>query len=186
MENETSQETNTNQEPVTPTEDSKLPEENESNVGRPLKFKTVEELQKKIDEYFDSCFEDKWFDEDDRDEDGNRTFDTTGKFKKKPVKKKVQIKPFTVTGLALALDTSRKVLCEYEEKDEFSNTLKKAKQKCENHAEECLFGNNVAGVIFNLKNNYNWKDQNQTQLTGDKENPLIVNVIRKNGNNDTP
>ena len=69
-------------------------------------------------------------------------------------------KPLTITGLALALDTSRKVLIEYEAKDEFSNTIKKAKLMCENFADEFLFGGKqVAGAIFNLKNNYGWSDK---------------------------
>ena len=39
---------------------------------------------------------------------------------------------WTITGLAIHLDTFRKVLCEYELKDDFSNTIKKAKQRVEN------------------------------------------------------
>ncbi|WP_187445777.1 terminase small subunit [Bacillus infantis] len=68
--------------------------------------------------------------------------------------------PYTITGLALALDTSRKVLLEYQDKDEYSNTIKRAKLRCENFAESFLFrGKSVVGGIFNLKNNYGWVDQ---------------------------
>ncbi|MED4229483.1 terminase small subunit [Neobacillus cucumis] len=69
--------------------------------------------------------------------------------------------PYTVTGLALALDTSRKVLIEYQGKDEFSNTIKRAKLMCENYAERHLFvgKSGVTGAIFSLKNNYGWVDQ---------------------------
>ena len=35
-----------------------------SKVGRPLLFKSAKELEEKIQAYFDSCFEEKWFDED--------------------------------------------------------------------------------------------------------------------------
>jgi len=96
--------------------------------GRPLKFKSVEELQRKIDEYFDYC-----------DKNG---------------------KPYTVTGLAVFLDTSRDILIAYEERDEFSNAIKKAKQRIEAYAEEQLFTNrNTAGIIFNMVNNFGWKNR---------------------------
>ena len=62
-------------------------------------------------------------------------------------------RPLTITGLALALDTSRDLLLDYENREEFSYTIKKAKLLCENYAEEFLFhGKNVVGAIFNLKN----------------------------------
>lgn len=107
-----------------------------SNVGRPLKFETVEEMKEQINEYFKTC-----------DEKG---------------------KPYTITGLALALDTSRKVLLEYEERDEYRNTIKRAKLMCENYAEEQLFiSKNTAGVIFNMKNNYGWADKQEHEISGE-------------------
>lgn len=103
----------------------------EKKVGRPLKFKTVEEMQEKIDAYFEECDEKE--------------------------------KPYTITGLALALNTTRETLLDYQDRDEFSDTVKKAKLKCENYAEEFLFkGKNVVGSIFNLKNNYSrWIDRQE-------------------------
>ena len=101
-------------------------------VGRPNKFKSVEEMQKAIDNYFKDC-------------DANE-------------------RPYTISGLAYALDTTRRTLLDYEENDEFSHTIKKAKAKIEQFVEERLFvGNNTAGVIFNLKNNYNWKDKQEIE-----------------------
>lgn len=73
-------------------------------------------------------------------------------------------KPYTVSGLANALDLTRQSLLNYEEDDEFFDTIKRAKSKIEQFAEECLFvGSNTAGVIFNLKNNYNWKDKQEIE-----------------------
>ena len=40
-----------------------------AEVGRPLKFKTVKVLEDKIQEYFDSCFKEEWFEEFRRDEE---------------------------------------------------------------------------------------------------------------------
>ena len=102
--------------------------------GRPLKFKTLPELEKVIDKYFQDTPIDEW----------------------------------TITGLALALDTSRKVLCEYEDKDEFSNTIKKAKLIVENGYEIDLKKHGRAGTIFALKN-FDWKDRNETDLTSGGE-----------------
>lgn len=103
------------------------------SVGRPLKYTSVEEMQKDIDEYFAEC-----------DENG---------------------KPYTVSGLAYALDTSRRTLLNYEEREDFFHTIKKAKDKIECFNEELLYNKNVSttGVIFNLKNNYDWKDKQEIE-----------------------
>ena len=105
-----------------------------AKMGRPLKFKSVKELEKKITKYFKDC------------EKNN--------------------KPLTITGLALELDTSRRVLIEYGKKEEYSNTIKKARLMCEQFAEQYLFsGKNIVGAIFNLKNNYGWRDKTETDIT---------------------
>lgn len=102
--------------------------------GRPLKFKDVEELQTRIDEFFES------------DE--------------QPL----------ITSLALWLDTDRKVLIDYEERPEFSNTIKKAKLRCEQYVEQKLMGTgNATGAIFNLKNNYGWVDKTEQDITSKGE-----------------
>jgi len=59
--------------------------------------------------------------------------------------------PLTITGLALALDTYRDVLMDYQNKDEFSNTVKRAKQRIEHAYEKRLIANGRAGDIFALK-----------------------------------
>jgi hypothetical protein len=113
-------------------------------AGRPAKFKSVEELQKKIDEYFESCFE---------------VDPETGK--------KTQVKPFTITGLALALDTTRETLMDvenghgpYSGSSGFSDAIKRAKLRCQNYAEEKLFSHSPTGAIFALKN-YGWSDKTE-------------------------
>lgn len=67
-------------------------------------------------------------------------------------------KPPTVSGLAYALDMSTEALRNYEQKDEFLATIKKAKQRVEIALEERLDAAAPAGAIFNLKNNFGWKD----------------------------
>jgi hypothetical protein len=104
--------------------------------GRPLKFATPEEMQQKIDEYFKSCE------------------DELGKL----------IKPISITGLAIYLDTYRDLLCNYEERDEFYDTVKKAKQRVENFYEERLTLNAPAGSIFALKN-FDWRDKIESEVS---------------------
>lgn len=71
---------------------------------------------------------------------------------------------WTITGLALALDTSRRVLVEYEDKELFSNTIKKLKTKIENQYELSLRKHGRSGDIFGLKN-FGWKDKTETDIT---------------------
>lgn len=119
------------------------------NIGRPVKFNSVEELQQQIDAYFAE-----------RDE---------------------MEKPYTITGLALALDTNRQTLINYEDKsDAFFDTIKRAKLKCENYAEEHLFvGKSVVGSIFNLKNNYGWVDRQEVNQTVNNTDNLSVEEMDK-------
>ena len=103
------------------------------NTGRPLKYTSVKAMQKDIDKYFAECDENK--------------------------------KPYTISGLAYALGTNRQTLLNYEEKDEFFDTIKKAKAKIEVVNEEQLYNKDVptTGIIFNLRNNYGWKDKQEIE-----------------------
>lgn len=75
---------------------------------------------------------------------------------------------WTITGLALALDTTRELLIDYQEKDEFSDTIKKYKLKVHNAYEKDLRKKGRSGDIFALKN-FGWKDKNETELSGKLE-----------------
>lgn len=75
--------------------------------------------------------------------------------------------PYTVTGLAMALDMDRKSLINYQEKDEFFHTIKNAKMKVEEYLERRLIkDSSVTGIIFNLKNNYDWRDKQEIEHSG--------------------
>lgn len=72
----------------------------------------------------------------------------------------VQNEPYTVTGLARSLNMSRQDLLNYGKKNEFFDTIKKAKWKIEEYLEKRLIkDSSTTGIIFNLKNNYGWKDK---------------------------
>lgn len=79
-------------------------------------------------------------------------------------------KPYTMSGLALALEMDRRSLLNYSKDDKFFPTIKKARNKVETYAEERLFYPNATGVIFNLKNNFGWKDKQEFEHSGNVVN----------------
>ena len=115
-----------------------------SKAGQPMAYKTVEELQKKVDSFFVS---DDAFLINYRDGEEERIFTPT------------------ISGLALHLDVDRKTIVNYSHKEEYFPTIKKARARIEAHLEKKLFGNNVTGLIFNLKNNFDWKDKSEVANT---------------------
>ena len=81
---------------------------------------------------------------------------------------KTQIRPFPISGLADALDMSRQSLLNYSQKEEFFDTITRAKRKCEVYAEEQLFDKSgVTGAKFSLANNFDgWKDKQEIEHSG--------------------
>lgn len=72
--------------------------------------------------------------------------------------------PYTVSGLAYALNMTREGLIGYEHKDAFADTVKRAKMRIQAYAERSLYSKqNPAGIIFSLKNNYGWKDKQEIE-----------------------
>lgn len=159
----------------------------EYSPGRPMKFQDVDELRAMILEYFKNAaphWEEQTEYIDRRDPKSGKIVIEDGKVVQDKVVRKVKTKqkPLTVTGLAVALGTSRDVLLDYEttysEKyPEFSNTIKEAKEQIKAYAEESLFGTNTAGVIFSLKNNWGFKDKYETENTN-REVKFINTVPR--------
>jgi len=82
--------------------------------------------------------------------------------------------PFTITGLAIALDTTRETLMDIENENwgydkRFSDAVKKAKLRCQAYAEDQMYlSKNPAGPIFGLKN-FGWRDKVEADinLSGD-------------------
>lgn len=74
-------------------------------------------------------------------------------------------KPYTMSGLAYALDMDRKSLLNYSKDEKFFPTIKKAREKVEQQLEEnALMGKaNATFTIFNLKNNYGWVDKQEIE-----------------------
>lgn len=146
------------------------------------KWSYVEEIQKKIMEYFDSCFDIEYRKVKQYrtlvQEDGSEVIEEYYKIKEKHV----CINPPTITWLAYALDTTRETLSKYEnlkripkkvpreERQGFADTIKKAKLFVEKYNEEKLHRWwSPIGAMFNLKVNFKWQDVHKVDHTTDWE-----------------
>lgn len=113
-------------------------------AGRPRLYKCVEDMQKDIDNYFEGKFENV------TDELGNT--------------RRVQTRPFTMSGLANALDMSRQSLLNYKNRDEYFDAITRARRKVEEYAEERLYDRDgVNGAKFNLVNNFDWRNKSNSE-----------------------
>ena len=119
-----------------------------AKAGRPLKFKSVKELEEKIDSYF-------------ADEKN---------------------KPWTITDLAFWLDCDRRTLTNYENRDKFFPTIKRAKTKIEADIEKNALQGiyNPTFAIFNMKNNFGWQDKQEVKA--EVKTPKIEMEITDNSN----
>jgi hypothetical protein len=87
--------------------------------------------------------------------------------------------PFTITGLALALDTTRETLMDIENENwgydkRFSDAIKKAKLRCQAYAEDQMYlSKNPAGPIFGLKN-FGWRDKTEVDVDISGEGLTII------------
>lgn len=143
-----------------------MSESTETKYGRPPKYKTAKEIQKKIDEYFKMC-------------EGHVITDDDGKpfLDKNGIPIVVGVKPPTITGLAIALGfTSRQALLNYQAKEEFVDTITRAKALVERYAEERLFDKDGAnGAKFSLANNFDgWRERQQ--IEADVKNDVTINI----------
>lgn len=80
---------------------------------------------------------------------------------------------YTVTGLALALGTSRQVLVNYEKREEYRAIVQRAKCRVENSYELSLRKHGRAGDIFALKN-FGWKDQQHIKEESTRKTKVAI------------
>ncbi len=114
-------------------------------VGRPPIFETPEKLQEEISKYFNEGVTIK-----------------TVIIGKAPNTSTIEVEVPTITGLAYYIGfESRQSFYDYEKREEFSYTVKRARLFIEKHYEEMLQTGNTTGAIFALKN-FDWKDTQQT------------------------
>lgn len=125
--------------------------------GRPLAFKTAEELEKRIDEYFSNGCE------------KIIKYTLNGDTYEVPLP--------TVCGLALFLGfSSRQSLLDYQNRDEYFDTIKRAKTRIEMMYEQKLHENSCTGSIFALKN-LGWSDK--SEIDHNVNIPSLPNIIIK-------
>jgi hypothetical protein len=129
-------------------------------MARPLKYNNVDDIQRAIDEYFDNC--------------DNRVQQVYSA-KNDGVIEVIDPEPYTMSGLAYAMGIDRDTLLSYSKRDEFIGTIKRARDKVHSDVERRLMeGKGAVGAIFNLKNNFNWKDKTETDITsGNKPIPIM-------------
>lgn len=120
-------------------------------AGRPPKFATPDDLQDAIEQYFRA----------------NQHVTDSGEV----------VRKYTMSGLANALGMSRQTLCNYSHKDEFVDAIKDARSRVEECLEVALYGTGVTGIIFNLKNNFQWKDKTEQEHSGNLQVTAIERTI---------
>ncbi len=78
-----------------------------------------------------------------------------------------QDRPYTISGLAYHLNISRRTVVNYANNDLFFLTIKRARERCEQYAEEQLYRQkgSTKGIQFSMKNNYNWHDKQELDTT---------------------
>jgi len=104
-------------------------------MARPRVYASPEDMDEAIDAYFQKC-------------------DT-------------ERRPYTIAGLAYELGfIDRHSIPEYEKRPEFSATIKNARSRIEMQRSERLVSGdgNVTGMIFDLKNNFGWKDKQDVDI----------------------
>jgi len=131
-----------------------------NKVGCPPFYKTVDEMEIVIADYFELC-KGRLL----KDDDGELVYDKKGK----PIW--VDVKSPTITGLALHLGfNSRQALINYQGKPEFNYTITRAKALCEEYAEQQLYTRDGArGAEFTLSRNFKWKDPSKEREVDLKE-----------------
>lgn len=126
--------------------------------GRPFKY-DPEELDALIEEYFE--------------ESGIHA-------RGHPIKPESFIPP-SISSLAIHLDTNRATIANYTKKDEYVDSIKRAKLRVEAFNEWMLATNGKpTGTIFSLKNNFGWSDKVEIKETGNKK-PHVVIKLPDNG-----
>ena len=120
-------------------------------------YRTVEDMQSKIDAYIDNRTGKQL-----EDKDGNPMT-----YKGQPIM--VNAYPLTVTGLAVALGfQSRQALLNYQHRDsDFNDSISRAKTYIEAYVESRLFDKDGCnGAKFSLSNNFKgWKEKQEVEIS---------------------
>ncbi|MEB0287218.1 terminase small subunit [Cryobacterium sp. 10S3] len=135
--------------------------------GRPLAFGTIDELEQAIKSYFNEC-----------DPHIAKRIVETGRTAKDEAiwelrEVMTEQKPYTMSGLARHMEIDRRTLVNYAKMEQFFPTVQAARERVHEFAEEQLYGKSAGGAQFVLKNNFDWKDRSEVDLTT-KDQPLAM------------
>jgi hypothetical protein len=142
-----------------------------NKAGQPRKFTDSDELYNKIIEFFKFC-----------DTQKREYYDNKGVLH-------IRTKPYTLSGLCLYLDICGDTFAEYAKgtydgeasNHKFSDACKHARKTVENFVEEGILNGDVNPVagIFNLKNNFGWKDRQDIDISSEKGFNVEITIIDK-------
>ena len=129
-------------------------------VGRPPLFTNAEDLAYIIDEYFDYC---------------DNRIQQIYSAKADGVIEVMNPAPYTMAGLAYRIGMDRKSLLNYSKKEEFFPTIKAARDRVEADVEERMNDKQTftPGLIFNAKNNFDWKDKTEQDIKVQEVRPIL-------------
>ncbi|MEI7478554.1 MAG: terminase small subunit [bacterium] len=125
------------------------------------KYKTLKELQDKIDEYFMFC--------------DNRIQHVYSP-KAESVIEVIDPAPYTMSGLARSMGIDRDTLNNYSHREAYFGAIKAARERVHEDVETRLMEKQATGAIFNLTNNFGWRDMRNVDHTtdGEKIEPMII------------
>lgn len=142
--------------------------EDRQTWGRPPHYQTPEEMQSVISDYFENGVKKK-----------------TVVVGKPPHQQTVEIEVPTITGLCLHLGfESRQSFYDYEQREGFSYTIKRARMLIEVEYEEQLQQGNTVGAIFALKN-FGWKDKTEVEMNANMNTRVLSNDPLGDAGNDS-
>lgn len=119
-----------------------------SKANKPLKFKTPEELENKIEEYFKYA------------KDNKEHITITG------LAWYLDCNRQTLLNYENSLENDRLKSVSDDVKVRYVDAIKRAKQRIEMEYEQALFNkSSVVGAIFTLKNNFGWVDKQEVEQT---------------------
>ena len=151
--------------------------------GRPLRFPTVESLAVRISDYFNTITITKAVFSSiavGKDADGKEIYDSVPRLNNagKQIMDTEYLEIPSILSMCLFMDINRDTLMEYSLREEYSATIQKAKAKVEAYlADQLHRPTQVAGIIFNLKNNFAWKDTQSVEYTGPNGGPLLIQAV---------
>lgn len=129
--------------------------------GHPPLYDSAEEMAVIIDEYFNYCdakTKEIW-----SEKNGTMVVPDP--------------QPYAMSGLAYALEMDRRSLINYASRDKFFLTLKRARERVEADVERRMLHKDTftPGLIFNAKNNFDWKDKTEVDqnITGELKTGAI-------------